>query len=88
MRPTQKCSVSPRARRIRVNEKPAYEFLGLARVHDLDVRLASLVDDLEGEMLHIGLSLDVVELAAEARHDVEDGVVGDSLQLGSLRRHR
>lgn len=49
--------------------------LGLATVLDLDVGLATLVDDLEREVLHIGLHLSVRELAADETLGVEDGVV-------------
>ena len=37
--------------------------------------LATLLDDLEGEVLHVGLDLSVGELAADESLGVEDGVV-------------
>ena len=52
-----------------------HELLGLTAVLDLNVRLASLVDDLEGEVLHVRLDLCVLELAADETLRVEDGVV-------------
>ena len=52
-----------------------YELLGLATVFDLNVGLATLVDHLEGEVLHVGLHLGIFELAADETFGVEDGVV-------------
>jgi NAD-dependent glutamate dehydrogenase len=52
------------------------EDLVLALELDLDGGLASLVDDLEGEVLHVGLNLGIGELAANQALGVEDGVVG------------
>ena len=52
-----------------------YELLGLTAVLDLNEGLATLVDDLEGEVLHIGLDLSVLELATDETLRVEDGVV-------------
>lgn len=52
------------------------EVLGLALELDLDDGLACLLDDLEGEVLHVGLHLRVVELAANQPLRVEDGVLG------------
>jgi mRNA-degrading endonuclease toxin of MazEF toxin-antitoxin module len=43
---------------------------------DLDDRLAALVDDGEGEVLHVGLHLSVGELATNQSLGVEDGVDG------------
>ena len=53
---------------------------------DLDVGLASLVDNLEGEVLDIGLNLSIAELATDETLSVEDGVVGvhGDLVLGSV----
>ena len=51
------------------------EGLVLALELDLDDRLATLVDDLEGEVLHVGLDLSIGELAANEALGVEDGVV-------------
>ncbi|KAL2282007.1 hypothetical protein FJTKL_11094 [Diaporthe vaccinii] len=62
------------------------EGLGLALELNLDVGLATLLDDLEGEVLHVGLDLRVLELAANQPLRVEDGVVrvhGD-LVLGGI----
>ena len=50
------------------------EFLGLALEFDLDDGLGSLVDDLEGEMLHIGLDFGIGELASNETLSVEDCV--------------
>ena len=43
---------------------------------DLNDGLASLLNDLEGEVLHVGLDLSIGELAANEALGVEDGVVG------------
>lgn len=51
------------------------EVLGLALEVDLNDRLAGLLDDLEWEVLHVGLHLGVTELAADQTLGVEDGVV-------------
>jgi len=62
------------------------ELLVLALELDLDVRLAGLLDNLKGEVLHVGLHLCVGELAADQALRVEDGVVrvhGD-LVLGGV----
>jgi hypothetical protein len=50
------------------------ELLDLALELDLNDRLAALVDELEGEVLHISLDLGVVEFAADETLDIEDGV--------------
>lgn len=50
------------------------ECLLLALELDLNDRLATLVDDLEGEVLHIGLNLGVVELASDEALCVENCV--------------
>ena len=62
------------------------EVLGLALVLDLDDGLAGLVDDLEGEVLHIGLDLLVGELATNQTLGVEDCVLGvhGDLVLGGI----
>ena len=62
------------------------ESLLLALELDLDHGLASTVDDLEGEVLHVGLDLSIGELAADEALGVEDGVVGvhSDLVLGSI----
>jgi len=51
------------------------EVLDLALELDLSDGLATLLDDLEGEVLHVGLDLSIVELAANETLGVEDGVV-------------
>lgn len=62
------------------------EGLGLALELNLDVGLTTLVDDLEGEVLHIGLDLRVGELATDQSLGVEDGVLGvhGDLVLGGI----
>ena len=62
------------------------ELLGLTLELNLDDRLAVLVDDLEGEVLHVGLDLIVGELAANQTLGVEDGVgrVHGDLVLGRI----
>lgn len=60
--------------------------LGLALELNLDDGLATAVDDLEGEVLHVGLDLGVAELASDEALGVEDcvdGVHGD-LVLGGI----
>jgi hypothetical protein len=62
------------------------EGLGLALELDLDDGLAGTVDDLEGEVLHIGLNLSIGELATDETLSIEDsvgGVHGD-LVLGGI----
>lgn len=62
------------------------ELLGLALELDLDDGLAILLDDFEGEVLHVGLDLGVVELASDQTLGVEDGVlrVHGDLVLGGI----
>ena len=48
-----------------------YEFLVLATVLDLDVWLSSFVDDLEGEVLDIGLDLGIGGFATNEALGVE-----------------
>ena len=62
------------------------EGLGLALELDLDDGLAGTVDDLEGEVLHIGLNLSIVELATDETLGIEDGVGGvhGDLVLGGI----
>jgi len=62
------------------------EGLGLALETGLDVRLAVLVDHLEGEVLHVGLERGVVHLAADEALGIEDGVLGvhSRLVLGGV----
>lgn len=50
------------------------ELLLLALELDLDDGLAALLDNLEGEVLHVGLDLGVVELASNETLSIEDGV--------------
>lgn len=45
--------------------KATYEFLRLALEFDLDVRLASLVGNLEGEVLDVGLDFGIIELSSD-----------------------
>jgi len=67
-----------------------YEFLSLASVLDADIGLATLVEDSEGEVLHIGLDLRVLELAADETLGVEDTVISQSviapLRQGKIKR--
>ncbi|KAI3485069.1 hypothetical protein L1887_51742 [Cichorium endivia] len=62
------------------------EGLLLALVLDADLGLTTDAGDLEGPVLHVGLDLGVVELAADETLGVEDGVVGvhGDLVLGSI----
>jgi hypothetical protein len=62
------------------------EGLLLALELNLDDGLATAVDDLEREVLHIGLNLGIVELAANQPLRVEDGVDGvhGDLVLGGI----
>ena len=62
------------------------EGLGLALELNLNDRLASLVNDLEGEVLHVSLNLRVGELAADQTLGVENGVgrVHSDLILGGI----
>ena len=62
------------------------EDLGLALELDLDGGLASLVDNREGEVLHVGLDLSIAELAADETLGIEDGVGGvhGHLVLGGI----
>ena len=50
--------------------------LRLAAVLNLNGGLATLADDLEGEVLDVGLHLGIIEFAADETLCVEDGVVG------------
>ena len=45
--------------------KKTYKVLRLALVHDLDIEFPASVDDFEGVVLHFGLDLSVIELAAD-----------------------
>lgn len=51
---------------------------------DLDAGLSTLVDDLEGKVLHVALDVFVAELAANDALDVKDGAerVRGKLVLG------
>jgi len=62
------------------------EGLRLSLVFDLDDGLATLVDDLEGEVLHISLDLRIIKLAANQTLGVEDCVLGvhGDLVLGGI----
>ena len=57
---------------------------------DLDSGLTALVDNLEGEVLHVTLNVLVVELASDQTLDVVDGSlgVGCVLVLGCADRQR
>jgi len=57
---------------------------------DLNSGLAILVDNLEGEVLHVTLNVLVVELATDQTLDIEDGSlgVGGVLVLGYGRSQR
>jgi hypothetical protein len=48
-----------------------HEFLFLATVLDTDVRLPGLVEDLEGEVLEVGLNLLIIKFAANETLRVE-----------------
>ena len=52
-----------------------YEFLVLATVLNPDVRLASLIEDLEGEVLDIGLDFCVGELSTNETLGIEHAEV-------------
>jgi len=54
------------------NERNTYKVLGLTTVLNLDDWLAALVDNLEGEVLDIGLDFSVVELASNETLGIED----------------
>lgn len=62
------------------------EVLGLALELDLDNGLGALVNDLEGEVLHVSLNLGVGELATNQSLGVEDGILGvhGDLVLGGI----
>lgn len=62
------------------------EVLGLTLELDLDDWLAALVDDLEREMLHVGLDLSIGKLATDEALCVKDGVdwVHGDLVLGGI----
>ena len=51
------------------------ELLGLSLELDLDDGLSALVDDLEGEVLHVRLHLSIIEFPSDQSLGVEDGVV-------------
>jgi hypothetical protein len=53
-----------------------HEFLLLATVLDTDVRLPGLVEDLEGEVLEVGLDLLIIILATDHTLRVEDTNIG------------
>ena len=55
-------------------DKETHEFAELATVLDLDVRLSTLVCDLEWPVLHVALDLGIIELATNETLCVEDGV--------------
>ena len=49
-----------------------YELLVLTAVRNADVGFSCLIDDLEREMLHIGLDVRVVELAPDETFSIEN----------------
>jgi hypothetical protein len=49
-----------------------HEFLLLATVLDTDIWLPGLVENLKGEVLEIGLYLEIIEFAADETLGVED----------------
>ena len=55
----------------RVGREVTYEFLILATVLNLNVRLATLVEDLEGEVLDIGLDFCIGEFATNETLGIE-----------------
>ena len=52
------------------------ELLVLALELNLDNRLAGLLDDLEGKVLHVGLDFRILELPPDETLGIEDGVCG------------
>ena len=56
-------------------DEETHEFAELATVLDLDVRLSTLVRDLEWPVLHVALDLGIIELATNETLSVEDGVL-------------
>jgi hypothetical protein len=54
-----------------------HEFLVLAAVLDLDVWLATLIDDPEGELLDIGLYFRIGEFATDETLRIEDAEKGE-----------
>jgi hypothetical protein len=62
------------------------EGLDLTLVLDLDERLGALVDDLEGEVLHVTLDLGILETTSDKTLGIEDGVgrVHSDLVLGGI----
>ena len=49
-----------------------YEFLVLSTVRNADVRLALPIEDLEGEVLDIGLDFNIAELASNETLSIEN----------------
>jgi hypothetical protein len=60
------------------------ELLGLALELDLDDGLATLVDDLEGEVLHVRLHLGVIEFPSDQSLGIENGVVTMTTNVSEL----
>ena len=58
-----------------INMDDTHKLLELATVLDLDVRLSTLVRDLEWPVLHVALDLGIIELATNETLSVEDGVL-------------
>jgi hypothetical protein len=64
-----------------------HEFLVLAAVLDLDVWLATLIDDPEGELLDIGLYFRIGEFATNKTLRIEDAGEGDQFVDRLIRLH-
>ncbi len=54
-----------------------HEFLLLTTVLDTDVRLPGLVENLEGELLEVGLDLLIIKFAADETLRVKDTNIGE-----------
>ena len=54
-----------------------HEFLLLATVLHTDVRLPGLVENLEGEVLEVGLNLLIIKFAADETLRIEDTNMGE-----------
>ena len=69
-----------------INMDDTHKLLELATVLDLDVRLSTLVRDLEWPVLHVALDLGIIELATNETLSIEDGVfrVHGGLVFGSI----
>ena len=54
-----------------------HEFLILASILDTHIGLPSLVDDLEWEVLEVGLHLCIIEFAADETFGIEDTMLDE-----------